>query len=313
MIVSIALNPSIDKLAVVDRVISGEIHRPRSVIAVAGGKGLNAARSAKALGAEVIAVGIFGGCAGQWVVDSLEEEGVEVSAAWCSAETRSSLSVYSIQDGTLTEFYEPGPPVTAEEWEHFRTVVKRAVVHAGWVTLSGSLPRGVPVSAIGELIAGCREAGAKVAVDLRGEALVAAFGQRPDLVKVNLAEATEALGRTAGSEPDGWPEIAGMARALRMNADSDAAVVTCGSRGAVMCYGEELWMGTTDAVGPYPVGSGDAFLGAMVFEIDRTGDPVEGFRLGMAAGAANAESVGAGRFDLDAVCRMVPDVTRLSR
>jgi fructose-1-phosphate kinase PfkB-like protein len=67
MIVCVAANPSIDKLFVVDRVTSGAIHRPLSFVQVAGGKGLNVARAAVALGADVEVVAMVGGHAGAWI------------------------------------------------------------------------------------------------------------------------------------------------------------------------------------------------------------------------------------------------------
>ena len=60
-ILFIAANPSIDRLYELDRLTVGAIHRPELVVAVPGGKGLNAARAAARLGGRVTAVGIVGG------------------------------------------------------------------------------------------------------------------------------------------------------------------------------------------------------------------------------------------------------------
>jgi fructose-1-phosphate kinase PfkB-like protein len=57
MIVCIAPTPAVDRLHEVSGpVVVGAIHRPHRVVAVAGGKGLNAARAAALLGAQVRAV-----------------------------------------------------------------------------------------------------------------------------------------------------------------------------------------------------------------------------------------------------------------
>jgi fructose-1-phosphate kinase PfkB-like protein len=60
----VAANPSVDRLYELDRLNVGEIHRPRSIVAVAGGKGLNAARAAATLGGSVTAVALVGGRTG---------------------------------------------------------------------------------------------------------------------------------------------------------------------------------------------------------------------------------------------------------
>jgi hypothetical protein len=64
VIVCVAANPSIDKLFEVERLIEGAIHRPVGFVQVAGGKGLNAARAAHSLGAEVQVAAILRGHAG---------------------------------------------------------------------------------------------------------------------------------------------------------------------------------------------------------------------------------------------------------
>ena len=48
MIVCLAANPSVDRLFEVERLVKGDIHRPSSFVQVAGGKGLNVARAARA-------------------------------------------------------------------------------------------------------------------------------------------------------------------------------------------------------------------------------------------------------------------------
>ena len=48
--------------------------------------------------------------------------------------------------------------------------------------------------------------------------------------------------------------------------------------------------------GHYPVGSGDAFLGGLLTELDRGASLVAALRTAIAAGAANALVPGPGRF-----------------
>ena len=93
VIVCLAANPSIDRLFEVERLVKGDIHRPTGFVQVAGGKGLNVARAAHALGAEVIAVAILRGHGGRWLQESLEAEGVHGEFVWTHGESRSSLSV----------------------------------------------------------------------------------------------------------------------------------------------------------------------------------------------------------------------------
>ena len=130
MILCVAANPSIDRLFAVERLVPGTIHRPADFAQVAGGKGLNVARAAAALGGRVQAAALLGGHAGRWVAEQLEASAVELHAAWAEAETRSSLSVEGALEG-LTEFYEHGSPVSAAEWDGFAALVARVAPARG--------------------------------------------------------------------------------------------------------------------------------------------------------------------------------------
>src|SRR6185436_13566490 len=77
VIVFVAGSPSIDRTHEVHALEPGAIHRPTRVVAVAGGKALNAARAAHHLGAEVRAIALLGGHAGRWIADALLREGLE--------------------------------------------------------------------------------------------------------------------------------------------------------------------------------------------------------------------------------------------
>ena len=96
MIVCVAGNPSIDKLFEIDRIELGALHRPSHFVQVPGGKGLNVARAAAALGAPVVVTGVLAGHAGRWIDDELTAVGVEHRFVWAaSGETRASLMPFS--------------------------------------------------------------------------------------------------------------------------------------------------------------------------------------------------------------------------
>jgi 1-phosphofructokinase family hexose kinase len=275
VILCVAPNPSIDKLFEVERLEPGGIHRPTAFTQVPGGKGLNVARAAATLGGDVHVVALLGGHAGRWVADEL---GLPLTAVWTSDETRSCLSV---ADGnSLTEFYETGPTVTAGEWAEFVRTVAELAPSAEWIAVSGSLPPGA--SGYGDLVTT-----PNVAVDS------ATLGDaQPALLKVNLAEARALLGGASGDAM----ELAGQLR----RRIGGAVVVTAGADGAVAVTpdGEQL-RGRLDAVGAYPVGSGDAFLAGLLVALCREEDWVDALRVALGAGAANAELPGPGRLVRD--------------
>ncbi|HEY7076255.1 MAG TPA: PfkB family carbohydrate kinase, partial [Solirubrobacteraceae bacterium] len=177
MILCVAITPSIDRLFEVARLVPGAIHRPERHVAVAGGKGLNVARAAAALGAQVRAVAPLGGHAGRWIAAELAREGIAADVVDVPGETRSCLSVAA--GGELTEFYEHAAPLGDDGWERLERAVAARLPEARWLTLSGSLPAGAPPDGHARLIAAARAAGVRVAVDTHGEPLEHALRARP--------------------------------------------------------------------------------------------------------------------------------------
>lgn len=296
MIVCLAANPSVDRLFEVERLVRGDIHRPVGFVQVAGGKGLNVARAAATLGAEVCAVAILRGHSGRWLMEALAAEGLEGEFVWTHGENRSSLSVADRENAGLTEFYEHGAVAPAAAWVELTHAAIGRTVAGGWLTISGSMPRGAPDDGYRDVIAEARAAGVRVALDAEGPRLTAALPAGPDVVKVNVAEAGQLLGIPTARRDDSL-SAASKIRALA-GGDGHAGIVTRGAEGVMLAAPDgTLSEGVLFVRGRYPVGSGDAFLAGLVAALDR-GDPwQDAFRLALGAAAANAEMPGAARLD----------------
>jgi 1-phosphofructokinase family hexose kinase len=288
VIAFISASPSIDRTHVVDAVTPGEIHRPQAVVAVAGGKALNAARAAHALGADVHAIALLGGHTGRWVAAALEEEGVTCDSVPGPGETRICLSVSDGQ--ALTEFYEPGPELTAEHWDALEAMTARVAARATWVAFAGSLPPGAPPDAAARLVRVAREAGACAALDVSGEALRLGLEAGPDFVKVN---ASEAAGLGFGSAEE-LREAA--ARGLAAAGQGPAAAITHGADGMELATPDgELYRAVPPRLGAYPVGSGDVAFGGFLAALNAGASWPEALARAAGAAAANAQVPGAGR------------------
>jgi 1-phosphofructokinase family hexose kinase len=296
LIVCVAANPSIDKLFEVERLAPGAIHRPIAFAQTAGGKGLNVARAANALGAEVRAAGILRGHAGRWLEEALRGEGISGLFVWTDGESRSSLSVASQEHAGLTEFYEHGSELRPAVWAEFVEAVARLFEPGGWLTLSGSLPRGAPEDGYLDLVVRARAAGMRVALDTDGERLRRALAGEPEVVKVNTHEVGGMLGVPVGERD----ECLAAAAKLRELAGGlgHAGIVTRGAEGVVVATPDgSLLRGLLYERGRYPVGSGDAFLAGLVVALERGSDWPSAVRLALGTATANAEVRGAGRLD----------------
>ncbi|MFL5725859.1 MAG: 1-phosphofructokinase family hexose kinase [Chloroflexota bacterium] len=292
-LVCVAPNPAIDRIYEVDRLTPGAIHRPVRATAVPGGKGLNVARAAHHLGADVVAVTILRGHAGRWVDEALASAGVTVRAVWTSGETRTCVSVRDPATPGLTEVYDRGEAVPADAWRDLESLVRVESTAAALVTVSGGVPPGVDDGAFARICGVAAEAGARILLDVYGVALARALGEGPWLVKVNEAEAGDLLERHVSGV-----DAARDAAAELVARGAGAAIVTRGTAGAVAAAAGDAWLvGPPAAEGPYPVGSGDAFLAGLATGLLEGEDLVGALRLGAGAAAANALVPGQGEFD----------------
>jgi tagatose 6-phosphate kinase len=311
-ILFVAANPSIDRLYEVDRLTLGAIHRPQAAVAVPGGKGLNAARAALRLGGRVTAVGILAGRSGDWIEEMLAARGVDARWVRSAGETRTCVSILDRSTGVMTEIYDRGEPVDPVTWEALESLVAAELGRGdvGALALSGSLPPGAGSNGFGRLAGLARSAGhasrlIAVLADTYGPALSAVLAERPAVVKINAEEAGDATGIAVSDHP-----TAEAAAKVLLERGAVAVVITLGPDGAVVVTPTGARRLTAPGVrGPYPVGSGDAFLGGLAVAFQRGDDIADAARLGLAAGAANALLPGAGELDpleVDRILKAMP-------
>lgn len=248
MIVTVTLNPALDLTYTVDALVPHATHRVAAVAERPGGKGLNVARVLHALGEPVLATGLLGGATGRRAGELLAGLGVPAAFVPIAGETRRTVAVADHDDAT--GFWEPGPAVTAEEWQRFTGHLRDLLAEADVVTLSGSLPPGIPADAYATLTRLAHAAGARVVLDTSGEALRHGLAAGPDLAKPNAAE-------LAGLFPGARPADV-LARGAR------AVVVSYGPEGLLALTGQGAWRAAPpERVGGNPTGAGDACVAAL--------------------------------------------------
>jgi 1-phosphofructokinase family hexose kinase len=291
-------NLAIDRMLAGDPASPGGMARCRALRTQAGGKGANVLRATRALGGEGLLMGFAAGRAGRLIAELAHDEGLELEVAAADGEARMSTVVLG-DDGTVTRLYEFGPQIAAsDEQALLHLVGGHAAGQGEWTVVSGAAPPGASPGFYGALVRAARSAGYSVLVDATGEQLAGALAERPDLVKVNLAEACSAVGESGAQcadEKEAAPgeleaEGFGLCRRL-LDAGAGGAVLTLGAAGAVAVLGGAEWRVATRPVRAVnPVGSGDCFAAGLTLALQRGGDAATALRLAAAAGAANATS-----------------------
>lgn len=303
MITIAGVSPSLDLTYQVDDLVLGQISRSSLVVRCAGGKPLNLARAAATLGAKVSVVAILGGPTGDLLASTLRSAGIEVAVMPTPHETRTCVSIASAATGELTEVYQNAAEIPDSVWSAFRHELADVLERRpGWLVVNGGAPAGLDPTALASLVDLAHDHGCRVAVDTYGPSLAAAVDVRPDIVKVNRAEAAGLL----DAPPDA--DLVEMAVAMQRQT-GEVVVLTDGVRGvALVAEGLQLRADLPGVSGPYAVGSGDSFLGGLIAELDRDADLRSALATATAAGMANALTPGSANFRRADVDRLRPQV-----
>jgi len=202
MIITVTLNAAIDKSLSVPNFQLGRRHRTVEQRTVAGGKGVNIARTLKTLGQPVIATGFAGGATGTHIVEQLTEESILNDFVRIRDESRTNTSVLDPTTGEQTEINERGPGVSEHEVELFRDKLKYLARGADIVVFAGSLPRGVDADLYARLIRDLERLDVLTVLDTDGEPLRQGVRAEPDVVTPNVLEAEELVGHEFAGEDE---------------------------------------------------------------------------------------------------------------
>lgn len=288
MIVTVTMNPAIDKTIEIEALLPGGLNRIQKVEYDAGGKGINVSKTIHELGGSSIAVGFLGGNAGKTIESVLNEWGINNDFIWVRGETRTNTKVYE-KSGALTELNEPGPQISKEQQEE---LVKKLEGYANEETLfvlAGSIPNGVDKQIYSEIIPRVHAKGAKVLLDADGELFRNALKERPDIIKPNRVELEEYFGFDYRVSME---ELLEAARKLQAQGIETVAV-SMGKSGAMMVReGYEVKCPALSVKAHSTVGAGDAMVAALAYAWENKLGNEETVRLCMAASAGAVTTIG---------------------
>ena len=304
MILTVTLNTSIDKLYLMESIHPETVMRVKEVHNTAGGKGLNVSRVAAKLREPVTATGFVGGFNGQYLESLISQPLVHCAFTHVQGETRSCINCWDLSNGRSTEYLEPGQPVTQADIDHFLSDFTARLPEANVVTISGSVPQGVPEDFYCELIRRSRANGIPVLVDTSGSRLISAVKEKPFFIKPNEDEIAQLTGHS----------ISGRAEAVNaltcLHRDGIPYVVlSMGEEGALLACDQGVFHGRPPKITPRnTVGCGDSMVAGFAVGFARRLPMEETFRMALAVSAANALSLFTGDFDPADYDRLYPEV-----
>jgi 6-phosphofructokinase 2 len=278
--VTLTLNPSVDLTVRTERVTAQDKLRCSAPRYDPGGGGVNVARAALRLGADVLAVLPTGGPAGDRLQELLTAEDLPVRAIDIAGETRESWTVDETSTDDQYRFVLPGPSLSDDEIASCLAAVDE---HAKAIVVgSGSLPQDVADGTWARLVRSYADAGVRTIIDTSGAPLRAAVDAGVWLLKPNLRELADLVGR----ELEDDSAIRAAAEEV-LGDGTDAVVVSMGAGGAMLVTadGADHLRSPTVPIRSR-VGAGDSTVAGIASSLLRGDDLATAVRWGVAAGAA---------------------------
>lgn len=282
-IVTLTVNPSVDKSTSISRVIAERKLRCGAPRYDPGGGGINVSRAIGHLGGRSTAIFTSGGSPGNMLEALLASESVDAIPVPIKGMTREDFSVCEDATGQQYRFIMPGPELSGPEWQACLSALEHLPRKPEIIVASGSLPPGVPDDFYARAAAIALKLSASFLVDTSGEALRQAVEHGVTALKVNIDELSDLAGREIRNDAE--IEIAG--REIVERGKCSLLSVSLGPGGAAV-YNGGKWIRVPSPTVPIKskVGAGDSMVGGMTLALAR-GLPFEdAVRFGVASGAA---------------------------
>ncbi len=283
MIVTLTINPAIDRTILADRLVFEDRAYILSRSEAVGGRGINASQVIHSFGAATSAIAACGGKQGKHFEELLATSGFPVEIVRVKSEMRANLTI-SDKQGLAIKLNERGAPLSEGELERIVKAVKSKLVNAKWLMICGSVPPGVKPTFYSQIIEIAKKMGVKTLLDTDGDSLLHGIEAGPTAVAPNQLEAERLLNRVLITRQH---FLDAAERIVSMGAES--VILSLGSRGAVGQKGGQV----IEAIPPRvdalsPIGAGDALAAAFTWALAEGKTFPEAIHWGVAAGTAAA-------------------------
>ena len=282
-IVTLTLNPVIDKSVSVAGISPNTKLRCTSPTYDAGGGGINVSRALKKLGTESLCMYLAGGPTGEHLHQILDKAGIDQLVVPIKGWTRDNLAVTDTTTNLQYRFGVPGPQVAKEEWETLLTKLEKNLEEGDYLVASGKLPPGMPDDFYVLVAEIAKSKKVRFILDTSGEALIKATKSKVFMLKPNLGELSTLCGVTSISAM----ELEPLAKKFLEEHDCEILVVSLGPKGALLA--------TKDLIEHIPaptvlqkstIGAGDSMVAGMVVSLLKGKTYSEMVKYGVACGTA---------------------------
>ena len=286
MILTVCLSPCADITVELDNLAVGKTNIVKSKRVAFTGKALNVAIGVARLGGEPYATGFMYNENGYMFENALDKEGVPFTFVWNKGRVRENYKFID-QRAMLTEVNDVGEQVEHGKARELLNVIAPLSARSSVTVISGGLPKGVSADYYENVFNAVDEKSLRIA-DCTGEKMLAALRAGVDLIKPNLDELQDTLGREFIDKDD---MLSGCRELIQMGAKK--VLLSLGKQGAVLTDGNRnFYCRSINVAVNSTVGAGDAMVAAVALKMQENAEMEEILRSAVAAGTARVTTIG---------------------
>ena len=292
MILTITLNPTIDKSTSVEKIIPDSKLRCTVAKNEAGGGGINVSKALQKLKTENIALFPAGGIIGRLLQKLLQEDHVPMHVIEVDKETRENLIVLETSTNKQYRFNMPGQEADQQVLDDVLAYIQNNKFE--FIVGSGSILPGLPADAYAQIARAAKLSGAKFILDTSGDALETAVKEGVYMLKPNIGELAKLSSIT-------WLETDKVEEAARKLIDEglvELVAVSMGKDGAILVSKNEAYrVPVPEVEKKSTVGAGDSMVAGMVHMLAKHKPLQQVICFGVACGTAATLNEGTQLFD----------------
>ncbi|MCM4173325.1 1-phosphofructokinase family hexose kinase [Arenibacter sp. TNZ] len=282
-IVTLTLNPVLDKSVTVAGISPNTKLRCSSPTYDAGGGGINVSRAVKKLGMDSLCIYLAGGPTGEHLKQLLDKTGIDQLAIPIEGWTRDNLAVTDTTTNLQYRFGVPGPQVEKKEWEVVLEILEKKLNEGDYLVASGKLPPGMPDDFYVQVAEVAKKKKIRFVLDTSGEALVKATKSRVFMLKPNLGE----LSSLCGVKSISAIELETLAKKFLDEHDCEILVVSLGAKGALLATKNLMeHIPAPTVLQKSTIGAGDSMVAGMIVSLLQGKTYSEMVKYGVACGTA---------------------------
>lgn len=282
MIVTVTLNPAIDKTMIVNDFTVSKINRVNLSYEDIGGKGINVSKVIKLLGGSTLATGFLGGDTGKKIKEFLCQNNISEDFVDTGINTRVNIKIIDPRLSTTTELNDRGLAIDLLYINKLKQKIMRYSKQSNFIVFCGSAPKDFDLDFYEELI---KTAGrfTKVVVDADGEMLKKAIKAAPFMIKPNIEEFIGAFNLKEETNE----AVIHYSRKIIHEYGVRYILISKGKEGSLLISEDKSYKAMPIQIeAKNTVGAGDSMLGSFLYRYEQDENIQEALKFGVAGGTA---------------------------